>query len=292
MHRSLHDPLTGLPNRILFRDRLVHALERGHRENTPTCVLVVDLDGFKAINDALGHAVGDAVLVAFADRLRAVLRASDTAARLGGDEFSIVCENTDRSDAEVLADRLRRSMQEPLVLEGTTVPLGMSIGIGSRRAAATPRRCSSSWSGRPTTRCTPTSAPAAADGRRSADREPRVDPPRDVAPAGEAGGHHRQHQRRPGPGRRTSVAGAPQHRYEEDERGSAVSPPVTNPRTAAVVRACRSVWVPRAVPRSRHGVVPPGGASAAAQLAERGGDHLAGLVLHLGEVLGPRKDSA
>jgi diguanylate cyclase (GGDEF)-like protein/PAS domain S-box-containing protein len=138
VHRSLHDPLTGLPNRILFRDRLVHALERGHREDTPTCVLVIDLDGFKAINDALGHAAGDAVLVAFADRLRAVLRASDTAARLGGDEFSIVCENTDRADAEVLAERLRRGVQEPVVLEGTAVQLGMSIGIGSAAAGTHP----------------------------------------------------------------------------------------------------------------------------------------------------------
>jgi diguanylate cyclase (GGDEF)-like protein len=131
VHRSLHDPLTGLPNRILYTDRLRHALERGHREQTPTCVLVIDLDGFKAINDELGHAAGDAVLVAFAERLRAVLRASDTAARLGGDEFSIVCENTDRADAEVLADRLRRGVREPLVLEATTVELGISIGIGS-----------------------------------------------------------------------------------------------------------------------------------------------------------------
>jgi diguanylate cyclase (GGDEF)-like protein/PAS domain S-box-containing protein len=138
VHRSLHDALTGLPNRILFTDRLRHALERGHREHTPTCVLVIDLDGFKAINDALGHAAGDAVLVAFADRLRAVLRASDTAARLGGDEFSIVCENTDRADAEVLADRLRRSVEEPVVLENTTVQLGMSIGIGSATGGTHP----------------------------------------------------------------------------------------------------------------------------------------------------------
>jgi diguanylate cyclase (GGDEF)-like protein/PAS domain S-box-containing protein len=130
VHRSLHDPLTGLPNRFLYRDRLLHALERGHREDTPTCVLVIDLDGFKAINDLHGHAVGDAVLVGFADRLRGVLRASDTAARLGGDEFSIVCENTDRADAEVLADRLRRSARDPMALDGTTVQLGMSIGIG------------------------------------------------------------------------------------------------------------------------------------------------------------------
>ncbi len=131
VHRSLHDPLTGLPNRLLFQDRLWHALERGQRENTPTCVLVTDLDGFKVINDELGHPMGDLVLVTFAERLRSVLRASDTAARLGGDEFSIVCENTEQADAEVLAERLRASITEPLSLGGTTVPVGLSIGIGS-----------------------------------------------------------------------------------------------------------------------------------------------------------------
>jgi diguanylate cyclase (GGDEF)-like protein/PAS domain S-box-containing protein len=131
VHRSLHDPLTGLPNRLLFQDRLWHALERGHRERTPTCVLIMDLDGFKAINDRLGHPMGDLVLVAFAGRLRSVLRASDTAARLGGDEFSIVCENSEPSDAEVLADRLRAAVTEPLSLSGTTVSVGISIGIGS-----------------------------------------------------------------------------------------------------------------------------------------------------------------
>jgi diguanylate cyclase (GGDEF)-like protein/PAS domain S-box-containing protein len=131
VHRSLHDPLTGLPNRLLFQDRLWHALERGRRENTPTCVLITDLDGFKAINDELGHPMGDLVLVTFAERLRAVLRASDTATRLGGDEFSIVCENTEPADAEVLAERLRASVTEPLSLSGTTVSVGLSIGIGS-----------------------------------------------------------------------------------------------------------------------------------------------------------------
>src|SRR3954463_10595693 len=130
VHRSLHDPLTGLPNRLLFQDRLWHALERGRRENTPTCVLITDLDGFKAINDELGHPMGDLVLVTFAERLRSVLRASDTAARLGGDEFSIVCENTEQADAEVLAERLRASITEPLSLSGTTVAVGLSIGIG------------------------------------------------------------------------------------------------------------------------------------------------------------------
>ncbi len=131
VHRSLHDPLTGLPNRLLFQDRLWHALERGQRERTPTCVLIMDLDGFKAINDELGHPMGDLVLVAFADRMRSVLRASDTAARLGGDEFSIVCENTDRPDAEVLAGRLRTAVTAPLELSGQEVSIGISIGIGS-----------------------------------------------------------------------------------------------------------------------------------------------------------------
>src|SRR3954464_16007348 len=138
VHRSLHDPLTGLPNRILFHDRLRHALDRGHRERTPTCVMVIDLDGFKAINDEHGHPMGDAVLVAFAERLTSVLRASDTAARLGGDEFAIVCENTERPEAEVLADRLRTTVNDPLVIGDLTMALGMSIGIGSADSGGDP----------------------------------------------------------------------------------------------------------------------------------------------------------
>jgi diguanylate cyclase (GGDEF)-like protein/PAS domain S-box-containing protein len=138
VHRSLHDPLTGLPNRVLFQDRLWHALNRGKRERTPTCVLIVDLDDFKSINDELGHPTGDRVLVAFADRLRSVLRASDTAARLGGDEFSIVCENTEPEDAAVLADRLRGAVAEPLQIAGTPVRLGISIGVGSAAGGADP----------------------------------------------------------------------------------------------------------------------------------------------------------
>ncbi len=138
VHRSLHDPLTGLPNRLLFHDRLRHALDRGRRENTPTCVLVIDLDGFKAINDELGHPMGDRVLVSFADRLRSVLRASDTAARLGGDEFSIVCENTEQADAVALAERLRTTVTEPLELGEARVPVGISIGIGTAAGGEDP----------------------------------------------------------------------------------------------------------------------------------------------------------
>jgi diguanylate cyclase (GGDEF)-like protein/PAS domain S-box-containing protein len=130
VHRSMHDPLTGLANRLLFQDRLWHALERGNRERTATCVMIIDLDGFKKINDELGHPMGDLVLVSFADRLRSVLRASDTAARLGGDEFSIVCENTETADAEVLAARLRTTITDPLELGEQSIPLGISIGIG------------------------------------------------------------------------------------------------------------------------------------------------------------------
>jgi diguanylate cyclase (GGDEF)-like protein/PAS domain S-box-containing protein len=130
VHRSMHDPLTGLANRLLFQDRLWHALERGHRERTPTCVLIIDLDGFKKINDELGHPMGDLVLVAFAERLGSVLRASDTAARLGGDEFAIVCENTEAADARVLADRVRTTVTEPLSLGEHSIPVGISIGIG------------------------------------------------------------------------------------------------------------------------------------------------------------------
>jgi diguanylate cyclase (GGDEF)-like protein/PAS domain S-box-containing protein len=130
LHRSLHDPLTGLPNRLLFRDRFRHALDRGFREHTPTCLLIVDLDGFKAVNDSLGHPAGDRVLLAFAERLQAGLRASDTAARLGGDEFGVLCENTDRPEAEVLARRLRAAIGAPQVLDSTELRLGASIGIG------------------------------------------------------------------------------------------------------------------------------------------------------------------
>ena len=141
VHRSLHDPLTGLPNRILFSDRLHHALERGRRERTPTSLLGIDLDGFKQINDQYGHPVGDEVLVAVAERLTSVLRASDTAARVGGDEFSIVCENSGRPEAESLATRLRDTVSEPLHLtNGLTLPLTVSIGIGTTEGDVDPEQ--------------------------------------------------------------------------------------------------------------------------------------------------------
>ena len=94
-HAALHDPLTGLPNRTLALDRLAQALARRQRERIDVAVFVLDLDGFKLINDSLGHAAGDEVLLALAPRLTAAVRTTDTVARLGGDEFVVICPDVD-----------------------------------------------------------------------------------------------------------------------------------------------------------------------------------------------------
>ncbi|MGX5653625.1 diguanylate cyclase domain-containing protein [Geodermatophilus nigrescens] len=129
LHQIDHDVLTGLPNRRLFADRLDHALRRAERDATPVCLLVLDLDGFKTINDQHGHAVGDAALTSFATRLSAVLRASDTAARLGGDEFAVLCEDTSPAQAQILIGRLRQTMREPIRLDGAAVTVAFSVGL-------------------------------------------------------------------------------------------------------------------------------------------------------------------
>jgi len=118
-HRALHDPLTRLPNRALLSDRLRLALSRLRRTQTCLAVLFLDLDGFKAINDTLGHAAGDQFLCEVADRLRGVLRGGDTAARLGGDEFVVLCEDVAGIDeARAIAARVVNE-----------VPGGVSVGI-------------------------------------------------------------------------------------------------------------------------------------------------------------------
>jgi diguanylate cyclase (GGDEF)-like protein/PAS domain S-box-containing protein len=132
-HQALHDGLTGLPNRVLFQDRLRHSLDRAQRPRSADAacqaVLFLDLDNFKLINDTMGHPTGDELLVAVAERITASLRPGDTAARLGGDEFTILLENVQEAETRVVADRLLDRLREPFILNGHEAILSASIGI-------------------------------------------------------------------------------------------------------------------------------------------------------------------
>jgi diguanylate cyclase (GGDEF)-like protein len=129
-HQALHDGLTGLANRVLFRDRVEHAVERCRRSGGEIAILFIDLDDFKTLNDTHGHARGDEVLVAAAGRVAGVLRPSDTAARLGGDEFAVLIEDVvDEADALAVAMRLAAALREPLPLGHSTVRVAASIGV-------------------------------------------------------------------------------------------------------------------------------------------------------------------
>jgi diguanylate cyclase (GGDEF)-like protein len=127
-HAAMHDPLTGLPNRLLFNDRLQHGISNARRSGQPMALLVLDIDGFKALNDALGHSAGDAVLRETATRLQASVRVSDTVARLGGDEFVIVAVDADPAQAELISAKVRQRMEEPMTVDDRQVPVGLSIG--------------------------------------------------------------------------------------------------------------------------------------------------------------------
>jgi diguanylate cyclase (GGDEF)-like protein/PAS domain S-box-containing protein len=129
-HGAHHDPLTGLANRALLVDRLQHALARSARSGTTVAVLFADLDRFKVVNDSLGHAAGDALLVEVAVRLQATLRLEDTVARFGGDEFVMVCSDLGGpQEAEVIAARVVAALSRPHELDGREVIAPPSIGI-------------------------------------------------------------------------------------------------------------------------------------------------------------------
>ena len=137
---ALHDPLTRLPNRSLFMDRLGQALRRLDRQNRVLAVLFVDLDRFKTINDRFGHATGDQTLMAVGLRLRELLRPQDTVARLGGDEFVVLCEDLDDDRAAVrVAERVLAALDEPVATGDQQLTCSASIGIAlTRRSDVTP----------------------------------------------------------------------------------------------------------------------------------------------------------
>ena len=129
VHQAFHDSLTSLANRALFLDRVQHALDRATRLGGPAAVVFLDIDNFKTVNDSLGHAAGDAVLVEIARRLRRCTRTMDTVARFGGDEFAVLLEGGDRASGMELAERISAVLRPPVDVAGREVFVTVSSGI-------------------------------------------------------------------------------------------------------------------------------------------------------------------
>ena len=139
-HLALHDALTGLPNRVLLYDRIEHALRSISRNGGISALFFVDLDGFKAINDRLGHEAGDELLVAVAARLCESVRDIDTVARLGGDEFVVLCEGLDNVQRpSMVADRIIASLSQPFQLRRGEASVTASVGITVAHGGDAPR---------------------------------------------------------------------------------------------------------------------------------------------------------
>jgi diguanylate cyclase (GGDEF)-like protein/PAS domain S-box-containing protein len=131
-HRAFHDALTELPNRVLFADRAQHALALARRTGTVTAILFIDLDDFKDVNDTLGHAIGDELLIAFARRLATVVRESDVAARISGDEFALLIDNLRvPAEADAFAERAMAAFSEPFVLSEGPVTMTATVGVAT-----------------------------------------------------------------------------------------------------------------------------------------------------------------
>ena len=129
-HQAHHDSLTGLPNRLLFNDRLEHALHRAKRSDKQLAVCFIDLDGFKHVNDSLGHQIGDKLLHAVADRIQCCIRAQETLARLGGDEFVIIVEDLDDPKGAVMVtDRISSTFTRPFIIDDRELYITSSIGL-------------------------------------------------------------------------------------------------------------------------------------------------------------------
>lgn len=139
-HQVLHDPLTGLPNRLLLADRLEQAMAESERLDSHVAVAFVDLDHFKRLNDTLGHAAGDALLIQVAARLNSKVRLTDTLARVSGDEFVVIWRDLSHpSDARLLSERLSRAMSVPFELASTSITVTASIGVAVGKAPQSPQ---------------------------------------------------------------------------------------------------------------------------------------------------------